>query len=212
MKLAISTGNCNVNCAKRGEHVLLFPVDRDTHEFYSLPCFFVCHRTVSMAAVYQLQIKYDQDKFGAVFLDAQSAITFSFEDKHVADEHHVIRKSHINHTGKNVLDWFETNSRLKKRYSEGGKEIRGCRGATGKSSNLRHARETDNLFKARWNVNFESRLVQVWILIWKAIGMITSSDYNNQNIVGFLIFLSPIWTIKLVGILKLLLKITDKWL
>ena len=28
---------------------------------------FVCHRTVSMTAVYQLKIKYDQDKFGAVF-------------------------------------------------------------------------------------------------------------------------------------------------
>ena len=28
---------------------------------------FVCHRTVSRAAVYQLKMKYDQDKFGAVF-------------------------------------------------------------------------------------------------------------------------------------------------
>ena len=28
---------------------------------------FVCHRTASIAAVYQLKIKYDQDKFGAVF-------------------------------------------------------------------------------------------------------------------------------------------------
>ena len=28
---------------------------------------FVCHRTVGMAAVYQLKIKYDQDKFGVVF-------------------------------------------------------------------------------------------------------------------------------------------------
>ena len=25
---------------------------------------FVCHRTVKMAPVYQLKIKYDQDKFG----------------------------------------------------------------------------------------------------------------------------------------------------
>ena len=29
---------------------------------------FVCHRTVSMAVVYQLKIKYDQDKFGVFFL------------------------------------------------------------------------------------------------------------------------------------------------
>ena len=28
---------------------------------------FVCHRTVSMTAVYQLKIKYCQDKFGVVF-------------------------------------------------------------------------------------------------------------------------------------------------
>ena len=55
---------------------------------------FVCHRTVSVAAVYQLKMKYDQDKFGAVFLDAQSAVTFTFKDKHVVNEHHVIRKSH----------------------------------------------------------------------------------------------------------------------
>ena len=39
--------------------------------------FFVCHRTVSMAAVYQLKIKYDHDKFRAVFLDAFDTINFS---------------------------------------------------------------------------------------------------------------------------------------
>ena len=32
---------------------------------------------VGMAAVYQLKIKYDQDKFGAVFLDAFDTINFS---------------------------------------------------------------------------------------------------------------------------------------
>ena len=32
-----------------------------------LTVLFVCHRTVSMTAVYQLKIKYDQDKFKAVF-------------------------------------------------------------------------------------------------------------------------------------------------
>jgi len=33
---------------------------------FKLTKLFVHHRTVSMAAVYQLKIKYDQDKFGAV--------------------------------------------------------------------------------------------------------------------------------------------------
>ena len=37
---------------------------------------FVCHRTVRIAAVYQLKIKYDQDKLGAVFLDAKSPVSF----------------------------------------------------------------------------------------------------------------------------------------
>ena len=59
--------------------------------------FCVCHRTVSMAAAYQLKIKDDQDNFGAVFLDAidtmKSAVSFPLEDKHV-NERHVIRKSH----------------------------------------------------------------------------------------------------------------------
>ena len=30
-------------------------------------------------------------------------------------------------------DWFETNSRHQKRYSEGGKNVRGCRGLLGSS-------------------------------------------------------------------------------
>ena len=63
-----------------------------------LTVLFVCHRTVSVAAVYQLKIKYDQEKFRAVFLDAFDAIkgpvSFPLEDKHVVNEHHVIRKSH----------------------------------------------------------------------------------------------------------------------
>ena len=50
---------------------------------------FVYHRTVSMAAVYQLKIKYGQDKFR--FLDAKSAASFPLEDKHVVNEHHVLR-------------------------------------------------------------------------------------------------------------------------
>ena len=63
-----------------------------------LTVLFVCHRTVSMTAVYQLKIKYDQDKFEAVFLDAfdtiKRAVSFPLEDKHVVNEHHVIWKSH----------------------------------------------------------------------------------------------------------------------
>ena len=62
------------------------------HAFYR-------HRTVSMTAVYQLTIKYDQDKFGAVFFEyvfnvIKRAVSFPLEDKHVVNEHHVIRKSH----------------------------------------------------------------------------------------------------------------------
>ena len=38
--------------------------------------------------------KYDQDKFGAGFLDAQLPVSFPLEDKHVVNEHHVVRKSH----------------------------------------------------------------------------------------------------------------------
>ena len=56
------------------------------------------------------------------------------------NEFHVIRKSH-DATQKNMSsrgafnvprDWFETNSRHQKRYSEGGKKIRGCRGLLGR--------------------------------------------------------------------------------
>ena len=92
-----------------------------------------------MAAVYQLKIKYDQDKFEVLFLDARRPVSFPLEDKHAVNEHHVARKSHDRrHTEKNVLtcdaprDWFETNSWHQKRYSEVGKKIRGCRGLLGR--------------------------------------------------------------------------------
>ena len=55
---------------------------------------FVCHRTVSMAAVYQLKTTYDQDKFGVLFLDAKRPVSFPLEDKRVLNEHDVVRKSH----------------------------------------------------------------------------------------------------------------------
>ena len=47
-----------------------------------------------MAAVYQLKIKYDQDKFEVLFLDARRPVSFPLEDKHAVNEHHVARKSH----------------------------------------------------------------------------------------------------------------------
>ena len=108
-----------------------------------LTAIFVCHRTVSMAAVYQLKIKYDQDKFGAVLWETKSAVSFPLEDKHAENEHRVIRKyldatqkkcPHVVHF--NVLrDWSETNSRHQKR-SEGGKKIPWVSRSTGKSSRV----------------------------------------------------------------------------
>ena len=47
-----------------------------------------------MAAVYQLKIKYDQDKFGVVSSDAKRQVSYPLEVKHVVNEHHVVRKNH----------------------------------------------------------------------------------------------------------------------
>ena len=55
-----------------------------------------------------------------VFLDAKRPVSFPLKDKHVMNAHHVV---HFNVP----RDWFELNSRHQKRYSEGGKKIRGCR-------------------------------------------------------------------------------------
>ena len=98
------------------------------HAFYR-------HRTVSMTAVYQLTIKYDQDKFGAVFFEyvfnvIKRAVSFPLEDKHVVNEHHVIRNFNV------PRDWFETNSQHQKRYSEGGKKNSWVSQSTGKSNIL----------------------------------------------------------------------------
>ena len=75
----------------------------------------------------------DEDKFGVDNLDAKRPVSFPLEDKHVVKEHHVIRKSHDATQKKypylvhfNVSrEWFETNSRHQKRYSEGGKKFVG---------------------------------------------------------------------------------------
>ena len=58
-----------------------------------------------MAAVYQLKINYDQDKFRMFFLDAKRPVSFPLEDKHVVNEHHVMRKSLDATQKKNVLTW-----------------------------------------------------------------------------------------------------------
>ena len=47
-----------------------------------------------MAAVDQLKLEYDQDKFEVVYLDEKSPISFPLEDKHVVNEHLVVQKSH----------------------------------------------------------------------------------------------------------------------
>ena len=66
---------------------------------------FVCHRIVNMTALYQLEINCDQDKFGALFRrnrhDKQGG---KLEDKHVVNEHYLIRRSYDS-THKKVLTW-----------------------------------------------------------------------------------------------------------
>ena len=75
-----------------------------------------------------------------VLWQTKSTVSFLLEDKHVENEHHIIRKSH-DATQKKMSsrgafnvprDWFETNSRHQKRYSKGGKKIRGCRSLLGR--------------------------------------------------------------------------------
>ena len=78
-----------------------------------------------MATVYQLKIKYDQDKFGVVCLDTKCPVSFPLEDKYAENEHHVVQKSHdatqkrrphVVHF-KVPRDWFKMNSRHQERYS-----------------------------------------------------------------------------------------------
>ena len=71
-----------------------------------------------------------------VLWQIKSTVSFLLEDKQVENEHRVIRKSHdatekkCPHVVHFIVpgDWFEINSWHQKRYSEGGKKIRGCRG------------------------------------------------------------------------------------
>ena len=52
-----------------------------------LTALFVCHKTVSMAAVYRLKMKYDQmwQKYDKIWR-TKSAVSFPFEDKPVVNE------------------------------------------------------------------------------------------------------------------------------
>ena len=90
-----------------------------------------------LSAVYQLKIKYDQHKFGAVLFEAfntiKSVVSFPLEDKNVVNEHHIIRKSHDT-THKKCLhvvhfnvphNWFETTLLHQKCYYEDSKKFVG---------------------------------------------------------------------------------------
>ena len=101
---------------------------------------FVCHRTVSMVAVYQLKINYDQDKFGMFFIHAKR---FPLEDKHLVnrhDERHVARKKSWRHTEKmpssgafqctTWLVWSELTASKTLLWRR--QKIRGCRGLLGR--------------------------------------------------------------------------------
>jgi len=76
-----------------------------------------------------------------VLWEPKSAVSFPLKDKHAVNEHHVIRSHDATQKQRfNVVhlkvprDWFETNSRHQRRYSEGGKNIRGLLRSTGKGS------------------------------------------------------------------------------
>ena len=45
--------------------------------------------TVGITTVYQLKIKYVQDKFGEVFSDTFNMMSLSLEGKHIVNEHQV---------------------------------------------------------------------------------------------------------------------------
>ena len=82
-----------------------------------------------MAAVFQLKIMHNQDKFGAVYADAKSAVSFPLVDKHVLNEHHVIRKRHDAKHRKNVLKW-----RISIYHVIGLKQTRGIKNVTLKAA------------------------------------------------------------------------------
>jgi len=69
------------------------------------------HKAVSMTAVYELKMKYDQGLgqiLSSFFLDTFNMISFCLEDRQVVNEHHILymiyEKVMMPH-GKNVLMW-----------------------------------------------------------------------------------------------------------
>ena len=81
---------------------------KDQFGLEGLTYYLKLHRTVSMAAVYQLKIKYAQDNkserfFRRIWHD-KKAVSFPFKDKNVVNELHVIRKVMTPHR-KNVPTW-----------------------------------------------------------------------------------------------------------
>ena len=108
---------------------------------------FSCHRSVSTAAVYQLKIKYDRDKFRVFFSDAKCPVSFPLEDNHIVTEHHEkVTTQHVltrNISMYHVFD-LKQSSWHQKRYSEGGRKICGCRSLLGR------------VIKAKVQCNFSS--------------------------------------------------------
>ena len=62
-------------------------------------------------------------------------------------------------------DWFETNSRHQKRYSEGGKKTRGCRGLLGRviGNNLK-LQEVLSAYEMKFSPRFLFQKIEVYML------------------------------------------------
>ena len=80
---------------------------------------FVCRRTVRMATIYQLKIKYYQDKLGVFAQNAR--LTFHLKIMNITSHGkvmtpHIQKCPHVVHF-KEPHDWFETSLGHQKRYS-----------------------------------------------------------------------------------------------
>ena len=62
-------------------------------------------------------------------------------------------------------DWFESNLRHQKRYSEGGKKIRGCRGVLGRviGNNLK-LQEVLSAYEMKFSPRFLFQKIEVYML------------------------------------------------
>ena len=62
-------------------------------------------------------------------------------------------------------DWFESNSRHQKRYSEGGKKIRGCRGLLGRvTGNNLKLQEVLSAYEMKFSPRFLFQKIEVYML------------------------------------------------